>query len=100
MVPINAVFVLGILLFFLGLFGVLFRKNLIVMLMSLELLLNGANVLLVGLGFHLRSPRGSIFALFVILMAVAEAAVGFALVLSYFRQKRTYDIDKLNELKG
>jgi NADH-quinone oxidoreductase subunit K len=99
-VPINAVFALGILLFFLGLFGVLFRKNLIVMLMSLELLLNGANVLLAGLGSHLRSPRGAIFALFVILMAVAEAAVGFALVLSYFRQKRTYDVDELNELKG
>jgi NADH-quinone oxidoreductase subunit K len=99
-IPINAVFALGILIFFLGLFGVLFRKNLIVMLMSLELVLNGVNILLVGLGFRLRSPRGSIFALFVIIMAVAEAAVGFALVLSYFRQKRTYDMDKLNELKG
>jgi len=99
-VPINAVFALGIALFFLGLFGVLLRKNLVVMLMSLELVLNGINVILAGLGFHLRSPRGSIFAIFVVLMAVAEAAVGFALILSYFRRKKTYDIDKLNELKG
>jgi len=99
-VPIDAVFALGIALFVLGLFGVLFRKNLVVMLMSLELVLNGLNVILAGLGFHLRSPRGSIFAIFVILMAVAATAVGFALILSYFRQKKTYDIDKLNELKG
>jgi NADH-quinone oxidoreductase subunit K len=100
MIPINAVFGLGLLIFFIGLFGVLFRKNLIIMLMSLELLLNGINILLAGLGFHLQTPRGSIFALFVILMAVAEATVGFALVLAYFRQKKTYDVDELNDLKG
>jgi NADH-quinone oxidoreductase subunit K len=99
-VPIEAVYGLGIALFFLGVFGVLFRKNLVVMLMSLELILNGVNVILAGLGFHLRSPRGSIFAVFVVLMAVSEAAVGFALVLSYFRQKKTYDIDELRDLRG
>ena len=100
MIPINAVLGLGLVLFFLGLFGVLFRKNLVIMLMSLELLLNGINVILAGLGRHLHSPKGSIFALFIIIMAVSEAAVGFALVLSYFRTKRTYDIDKLDDLKG
>jgi NADH-quinone oxidoreductase subunit K len=100
MIPINAVIGLGLVLFFLGLFGVLFRKNLVIMLMSLELLLNGVNVILAGLGRHLHSPKGSIFALFIIIMAVSEAAVGFALVLSYFRTKRTYDIDKLDDLKG
>ena len=100
MIPINAVLGLGLILFFLGLFGVLFRKNLVIMLMSLELLLNGVNVILAGLGRHLHSPKGQIFVLFVVIMAVAEAAVGFALVLAYFRQKRTYDIDELNDLKG
>jgi NADH-quinone oxidoreductase subunit K len=100
MIPINAVLVLGLLLFFIGLVGVLFRKNLVIMLMSLELLLNGVNVILAGLGFHLRSAKGSIFAVFVIVMAVAEAAVGFALVLAYFRGKKTYDIDELRDLKG
>lgn len=100
MIPIEAVIGLGLLLFFVGLVGVLFRKNLVIMLMSLELLLNGVNVILVGLGRHLKSPRGSIFALFVIIMAVSEAAVGFALVLSYFRRKKTYDTDQLNDLKG
>ena len=100
MIPINAVIGLGLVLFFLGLFGVLFRKNLVIMLMSLELLLNGVNVILAGLGRHIHSPKGSIIALFIIIMAVSEAAVGFALVLSYFRTKRTYDIDKLDDLKG
>jgi NADH:ubiquinone oxidoreductase subunit K len=70
------------------------------MLMSLELLLNGVNIILAGLGRRLNSPRGSIFALFVIIIAVSEAAVGFALVLSYFRHKKSYDTDVLNDLKG
>jgi NADH:ubiquinone oxidoreductase subunit K len=100
MIAISYILGLGLIIFFIGLFGVLFRKNLVIMLMSLELLLNGVNIILAGLGYHLKSPRGSIFALFVIVMAVAEAAVGFALVLSYFRQKKTYDTDELNELKG
>jgi len=100
MIPIEAVLGLGLLLFAIGLAGVLVRKNLVIMLMSLELLLNGANVILAGLGQHLGSPRGSIFALFVIIMAVSEAAVGFALILAYFRQKKTYDPDALNDLKG
>ena len=100
MIPVSAVFGLGLLLFTIGLFGVLFRKNLVIMLMSLELLLNGVNVIFAGLGRFLKSPRGSIFAIFVIIMAVSEAAVGFALVLSYFRQKKTYDPDEINDLKG
>jgi NADH-quinone oxidoreductase subunit K len=100
MIPIEAVIVLGLLLFAIGTVGVVVRKNLVVMLMSLELLLNGANIVLVGLGRFLDSPRGSIFALFVIIMAVSEAAVGFAMVLAYFRQKKRYDVDALDELKG
>jgi NADH-quinone oxidoreductase subunit K len=100
MIPIEAIIVLGLLLFAIGFIGVVLRKNLVVMLMSLELLLNGANIILVGLGRRLASPRGSVFALFVIIMAVSEAAVGFALVLSYFRQKKSYDVDALDDLKG
>ena len=100
MIPIEAVIGFGLIVFTIGLAGVLVRKNLVIMLMSLELLLNGVNVLLAGLSYHMRSPRGSIFAIFIILMAVSEAAVGFGLVLSFFRQKKTYDMDEFNELKG
>jgi NADH-quinone oxidoreductase subunit K len=100
MIPIEAVIGFGLIVFTIGLAGVLVRKNLVIMLMSLELLLNGVNIILAGLGRHLNSPRGSIFALFVIIVAVSEAAVGFALVLSYFRQKKSYDVNALDELKG
>ena len=100
MIPINSIILVGLLIFFIGLVGVIFRKNLIIILMSLELLLNGINIILAGFGFHMKSPRGSIFAVFVIMMAVAEAAVGFALILAYFREKRTYNLDDINDLKG
>lgn len=100
MIPIEAVLGLGLIVFSIGLAGVIVRKNLVIMLMSLELLLNGVNIILAGLGRSLNSPRGSIFALFVIIIAVSEAAVGFALVLSYFRHKKSYDTDALNDLKG
>jgi len=100
MIPINLIFIVGLIIFFIGLFGVLFRKNLIIILMAVELMLNGVNVVLIGFGYHLKSSVGSIFALFVIMMAVAEAAVGFALVLAYFRQNKTYDLDQINDLKG
>jgi NADH-quinone oxidoreductase subunit K len=100
MIPINLVIGLGLVLFAIGLVGVLVRKNLVIMLMSLELLLNGVNVILAGLGRHWRSPRGSVFAIFVIVVAVSEAAVGFALILSAVRQRKEPDADALNELKG
>ncbi len=100
MIPLEAVIAFGLLMFATGLAGVLLRKNLVVVLMSLELLLNGVNVLLIGFGLRLRSPLGSIFALFVIMMAVAEAAIGFALMLSYFRHRESYDLDEMTDLKG
>jgi NADH-quinone oxidoreductase subunit K len=100
MIPVYAVIAFGLLMFGVGVAGVLLRKNLIVVLMALELLLNGANVLLIGFGLRLKSPVGSIFALFVIMMAVAEAAVGFALMLNYFRHRESYDLDEMTDLKG
>lgn len=100
MIPINHIIGLGLIIFVIGLFGVLFRKNLMIILMAVELMLNGVNIILAGIGYHLKSPVGSIFAVFVIMIAVAEAAVGFALALSYFRHKSTYDLDEISELKG
>lgn len=100
MIPINQIIALGLVIFTIGLFGVLFRKNLMIILMAVELMLNGVNIILAGIGYYLKSPIGSIFAVFVIMIAVAEAAVGFALALAYFRHKRTYNLDEINELKG
>ncbi len=100
MIPINNVIALGLLLFLIGLTGMLARKNLIIILMSSELMMNGVNVILAGFSLHRGSPTGIIFALFIVMVAVAEAAVGFALILSYFRQKETYNLDDINDLKG
>ncbi|TAL38433.1 MAG: NADH-quinone oxidoreductase subunit NuoK [Spirochaetes bacterium] len=100
MIPISHILGLGLTLFAIGLAGVLARKNLVTILMSAELMLNGVNVILAGYGHHMKSPTGSIFALFVIMVAVSEAAVGFALMLSYFRQKPTCNLDEINDLKG
>jgi NADH-quinone oxidoreductase subunit K len=100
MIPVSLVIGLGLVLFAIGLAGVLLRKNLVIMLMSLELLLNGVNVILAGLGRHWITPRGSAFAIFVIVVAVSEAAVGFALILSAVRRGKAPDADSLNELKG
>lgn len=100
MIPIEAIAGLGLLIFLIGLTGVLIRKNLIIILMSAELMLNGINIILIGFGLYRNSPIGSVFVLFVIMVAVAEAAVGFALILSYFRRKETYHLDDINELKG
>ena len=100
MIRIEAIVALGCAVFCIGLLGVLVRKNLMVILMSLELLLNGVNILLVGFGLHLQSVAGQIFVLFVVMMAVAEAAVGFALILAYCRHRETYNLDEINDLKG
>ncbi len=101
MIPINAVFGLGLLIFFIGLVrGPLPQEpghHADVPRASAQ---RGQHHLGRAWAITSSSPRGSIFALFVIIMAVSEAAVGFALVLSYFRQKKTYDTDELNELKG
>ena len=100
MIPINNIIGLGLIIFVIGLIGMLIRKNLIIILMSAELMLNGINIILAGFGLFHKSPVGSIFALFIIMVAVAEAAVGFALILSYFRQRETYNLDEINDLKG
>ena len=60
MIPIDQIIALGLIIFFIGLFGVLFRKNLIIILMAIELMLNGVNIILAGIGYHMKSPVGSI----------------------------------------
>jgi len=100
MIPINAAIGLGLILFLIGLIGVLIRKNIIIVLMAMELLLNGINIIFAAFGSYYISDVGSVFALFVIMIAVAEAAVAFALILAYFRHKETYSLDEINDLKG
>lgn len=87
------------LLFCIGMFGVLFRRNTIIMLMSLELMLNAVNLGLVGFSRHNNDLDGSLFVLFIITVAAAEVAVGLAILVSLYRQRNSVMADHLNILK-
>lgn len=87
-------------LFAIGAIGVLTRKNLLIVLMSVELMLNAVNLAFVGFARHLAQVDGQVFAVFVMAVAAAEAAVGLALVILVFRHKASVDLDDFNLLKG
>jgi NADH-quinone oxidoreductase subunit K len=104
-VPPEHMLVLAAVLFGLGVLGFLVRRNVIVVLASVELLLNAANLsFLAGARFHTTADQwnlyGPVFALFVILVAAAEAAVGLAIVIALYRLKQTVHLDQVAELKG
>jgi NADH-quinone oxidoreductase subunit K len=80
--------------------GVLIRKNLIVMFMSLELMLNAVNINLAAFSNYLQDMTGQIFIVFVMAVAAAEAAVGLALIISLFRNKQTINAEELNIMRG
>ena len=90
---------LSLLLFSLGLFGALTRKNVIAILMSIELMLNAVNLNLVYFSRQLADPAGQIFALFVIAMAAAEVTVGLAIVINLYREFKGIDVERINLLK-
>lgn len=87
------------LLFCLGLFGALTRKNVIAILMSIELMLNAVNLNLVYFSRQLADPAGQIFALFVIALAAAEVTVGLAIVINLYREFKGIDVERINILK-
>jgi len=100
MVPISFYVLLSALLFTLGVLGVLIRRNALVVFMSIELMLNSANLALVAFAQRWQSANGQILVFFVITVAAAEVAVGLALLVTIFRTRRTTDIDEINTLKG
>lgn len=89
----------SILLFSIGLLGVLIRRNLVIVLLSIELMLNSVNLIFVSASHYLASGDGRIFVFFVLTVSAAEVAVGLALVISIFRRLGTIDMDELRELK-
>jgi NADH-quinone oxidoreductase subunit K len=100
MVPLSWYMVLSLIVFCIGIFGFLSRKNIIIMLMSIELMLNAVNINLISLSHYLQDLRGQILAFFVIAVAAAEAAIGLAIVIALFRNKATAHVDEMNEMKG
>jgi len=94
------VLVFAALLFSCGVYGVLARRNAVMVLMAIELMLNAVNLNLVAFSASLKDVSGQIFALFVIAVAAAEVGVGLALILMLFRNRRSIDIDELDLMKG
>ena len=95
--------VLGSILFALGIYGVLSRRNAIGILLSIELMLNGVNVNMVAFSRYLNSQQelaGQTFALFIITVAAAEAAMGLAIIIAIYRQRRTIQVDQFDLMKG
>jgi NADH-quinone oxidoreductase subunit K len=80
--------------------GVLFRKNAIIIFMSIELMLNAVNLSLVGFSRYYNSVDGQVFVFLVMTLAAAEVAVGLAIIVSLFRNKQTINIDEINILRG
>jgi len=98
-VPVGAVVGLSAVLFGIGMFGFLARRNIILMFISVEVMLNAVNLSLVGFSRHLGDPRGQVLALFVIVVAAAEAGVGLGLVIALNRNKPGASVADLNKLK-
>jgi NADH-quinone oxidoreductase subunit K len=88
------------LLFVLGIAGVIIRKNIIFMLLSVEVMLNAAGLAFVAAGSRWAQPDGQVMFIFILAMAAAEVSIGLALILQIYHQHKSLDIDKLKEMKG
>ena len=101
-VPLGAFIAVSAVLFFIGTAGVLVRRNAVVILMSVELMLNATNLALVAFSRRYASidERGSVFVVFIFVVAAAEVAVGLAIVLSAYRNRATVDVDEIRQLRG
>lgn len=100
MIPFEHALTLSAILFALGTIGVLIRRNVIILLMCVELMLNAVNLAFVTVANHLESVEGLLYVFFVMTVAAAEAAVGLAIVLALFRKRNTVYVDDIDLLKG
>lgn len=100
MAPLALYIGLSAILFTIGAVGVLIRRNSIVIFMSVELMLNAANLAFVAFARAYQSMSGQIFVFFIMTVAAAEVAVGLALIVTIFRTKQSIDVDQMNSMKG
>jgi NADH-quinone oxidoreductase subunit K len=98
-IPLEYYLILSAFMFLVGVTGVLTRRNAIIVFMSVELMLNSANLTFVAFSSYLGNSIGQIFVFFVMTVAAAEAAVGLAIIIAIFRNKLTVNIDEINILK-
>ena len=98
-VPLSWYLILSAVLFGLGVAGFLYRRNIITVFMSIELMLNAVNLSFITFSYHLKEANGNIFAFFVMVVAAAEAAVGLAIILTVFKNRQTLEIDEVSSMK-
>jgi NADH-quinone oxidoreductase subunit K len=101
MIPITPYhyLVLSAALFMIGVLGVMLRRNVIIIFMSIELMLNAVNINLAAFAQQWQNAIGQVFAIFIIAVAAAEAAVGLGIILSFYRNKDTLDVDEMNIMR-
>jgi NADH-quinone oxidoreductase subunit K len=99
-VPLNWYLLLSAAVFFIGVAGFLSRRNIIILFMSIELMLNATNISLVAFSQYLLDMRGQIMVFFIIAVAAAEAVLGLAIIIALFRNKATTNVDEMNIMKG
>ena len=86
-------------LFMIGVIGVLVRRNVIIIFMSIELILNAVNINLIAMSYQLQDMAGQVFVVFVIAVAAAEAAVGLGIIIAFYRNKETVNIDEIQMMR-
>jgi NADH-quinone oxidoreductase subunit K len=99
-IPISWFLTLSAVLLVLGVAGFLFRRNIITVFMSIELMLNAVNLTFITFSYHLKKVDGHLFAFFVMVVAAAEAAVGLAIILTVFKNRSTLNIDEVESMKN
>ena len=100
MVPLSWYIGLSTVMFMIGVVGFLIRRNIIVMLMSIELMLNSVNISLIAFSHYLQDLRGQILVFFTITVAAAEAAIGLAILVALYKNKAAVHTDEMTEMKG
>lgn len=100
MIPTSWYLILGAILFAIGAGGVLLRRNVLIVLMSLELMLNSVNINLIAFGHQMNDMRGQIMAIFIIAITAAEVAIALGILVALLRNKHTLEVDDLTIMKG
>jgi NADH-quinone oxidoreductase subunit K len=100
MITLSHYLILAAILFVIGVAGVLMRRNVIIILLSIELMLSAVNINLVAFSHYLENPTGQVFVFFVMTVAAAEATLGLAIVVALFRNLETVNVDEINQMKG
>ncbi len=100
MVPLYWYMLLSAAVFCIGVYGFLARRNVIIMFISIELMLNAVNINLVAISHYMEDLTGQILSFFVITVAAAEAAIGLAIIIALFRNKETVHVDEMKEMQG